>query len=85
MLIAENGCAALFVSTVSPDSETAALQCGRRVSIVTDASVRVERVGRAARQGSLSDRIPSSTHAFVFSFGDFIFARKLKPVSPCHA
>jgi len=26
----------------------------------------------------LSDRIPSSTHAFVFSFGDFI--RELKPV-----
>jgi hypothetical protein len=26
ILIAENGCAALFVSTVSPDSETAALQ-----------------------------------------------------------
>jgi hypothetical protein len=48
MLIAENCCAALFVSTVSPDSETAALQCGRPVSIVTDASVRVERVGRAA-------------------------------------
>src|SRR4051794_5980699 len=32
-LIAENRCAALFVSTVSPDSETAALQCGRPVSI----------------------------------------------------
>jgi hypothetical protein len=57
ILIAENGCAALFVSTVSPDSETAALQCGRRVSIVTDASVRVERVGRQHWQGSLSDRI----------------------------
>jgi hypothetical protein len=34
ILIAENRCAALFVSTVSPDSETAALQCGRPVSIV---------------------------------------------------
>jgi hypothetical protein len=34
ILIAENWCAALFVSTVSPDSETAALQCGRPVSIV---------------------------------------------------
>ena len=31
------------------------------------------------RRGSLSDRIPSSTHAFVFwSFGDF--TRELKPV-----
>ena len=34
ILIAENRCADLFVSTVSPDSETAALQCGRPVSIV---------------------------------------------------
>jgi hypothetical protein len=33
-------------------------------------------VGSEPRRGSLSDRIPSSTHAFVFwSFGDFIFAR----------
>ena len=34
ILIAENRCAAFFVSTMSPDSETAALQCGRPVSIV---------------------------------------------------
>jgi hypothetical protein len=33
-------------------------------------------VGSEPRRGSLSDRIPSSTHAFVFSFGDFI--RELK-------
>jgi hypothetical protein len=35
ILIAENWCAALFVSTVLPDSETAALQCGRAVDRAT--------------------------------------------------
>ena len=35
ILIAENRCTALFVSTVSPDSETAALQCGRPVDRAT--------------------------------------------------
>jgi hypothetical protein len=43
-------------------------------------------VGSEPWRGSLSGRIPSSTHAFVFwSFGEKVFARKLKPVSPCHA